>query len=197
MAHASDIVDWGQLGATGTLLTTAEPWTSAGGLTGLVGIVGTAFGTQNFRRDDQGNNWAGDFTPGDHLLFNQGGPAPDDFGILFNTLTFGGGLQIQPNIFGAFDATVTAFDSVGDVLGTATVSGNSTALGDGSAPFLSFQSASQNVSFLEFSVNVANDSMAIDSLEIFTDAGAPEPGSIVLLGTGLLLAIGYGRRRLQ
>jgi hypothetical protein len=200
-ALANDTVDWGQLGPTFTLLTTPENWTSTGGqFTGEVGITGSIIGTQNFERLDQGNGWSGNFTTGDHLLWNEGGfqQTGIDIGVLFNNLSAGGGAQIQADFFGSFVATLTAFDNGGNVIGTTVMNGNSNSNGDGSAIFLSFQSNSANVSFLNFNVVDAfgGDSMAIDTLTVYSNGTVPEPTSLLLLGSGLVGAVAYGRRRL-
>jgi PEP-CTERM motif len=199
-APSTDTVDWGQLGPSFTLLTTPENWTSTStAYTGEVGITGSLIGTQNFERLDQGNGWNGNFLPGDHLLWNEGGYQQTgiDIGVLFNQLVNGGGAQIQADYFGAFTATLTAFDSVGNVIGSTVMAGNSTSAGDGSAIFIGFNSGAPNVAFLNFNVVDAfgGDSLAIDTLTIYTPT-VPEPGTMLLLGSGLLGAIGYGRRRL-
>jgi hypothetical protein len=182
-------------------LVTPENWTSTSGLyTGQIGITGSIIGTQNMERLDQGNGWNGNFTPGDALVWNEGGFAQTgiDIGVLFNNPSFGGGAQIQADFFGAFTATLTAFDTLGNVIGVVTMPGNSNSNGDGSAIFIGFQSSSANVGFLNFNVVDAfgGDSLAIDTLTIYNTGTVPEPASLLLLGSGLLGAVAYGRRRL-
>ena len=146
------------------------------------------------------NGWSGNFTTGDHLLWNEGGfqQTGIDIGVLFNNLSAGGGAQIQADFFGSFVATLTAFDNGGNVIGSTVMNGNSNSNGDGSAIFLSFQSNSANVSFLNFNVVDAfgGDSMAIDTLTVYSNGTVPEPTSLLLLGSGLVGAVAYGRRRL-
>jgi hypothetical protein len=200
-ALANDTVDWGQLGPTFTLLTTPENWTSTGGqFTGEVGITGSNIGTQNMERLDQSNGWSGNFLPGDHLIWNEGGSQQTgiDIGVLFNNLSAGGGAQIQADFFGPFTATLTAFDSLGNVIGQTVMNGNSTSNADGSAIFIGFHSNSSNVGFLNFNVvdQFGGDSLAIDTLTVYSNGTVPEPTSLLLLGSGLVGAVAYGRRRL-
>jgi hypothetical protein len=197
-AGLTDTVNWAQLGPTFTLETTAEPWTSADGVTGLVGITGTPFGTQNFERLDQGNGWSGNFSPGDAVLWNQGGfdQSNIDFGIQFTAPSYGGGLQIQADFFGAFEATITAYDPLGNVLGTFSEAGNSTSNGDGSAIFIGLLDNVQNISFLDFNVvgSDGGDSMGIDTL--YLTGTVPEPQSLLLLGSVLVLCGLAWRRKI-
>lgn len=199
---ANDVINWGNqgYGVPGTQLPTSQLWTSAGGIVGEVGLVGP-FGVP-FELMQQGVTWSGNFNPGDYLIWNIGAGNPsipyEDVGIQFDSqLTYGGGATIQADFFGAFVATLVAFDGSGNVLGTVVMNGNSTSAGDGSAIFIGYQSASQNVHFLDFSVvdiNGNND-LAIGPATIYTSSAVPEPASLLLLGSGLFGAIGYGRRR--
>jgi hypothetical protein len=77
------------------------------------------------------------------------------------------------------------------------LAGNSNGNADGSAIFIGFTSSSNNIAFLNFNVidQFGGDSLAIDTLQIGSSA-VPEPGTLLLLGSGLLGAVGYTRRRL-
>jgi len=200
-AVANDTVDWSQLGPAYTLLYTAENWTSTGGTySGQVGITNSYYLQQNMERLDQGNGWAGNFSPGEALIWNQGGYQNTniDFGIAFNSLTYGGGAQIQADYFGPFTATLTAYDGFGNVIATVAMNGVSNSNNDGSAIYIGFHSSSQNVSFLNFNVVDAygGDSMAIGTMTIYDTAAAPEPSTMMLLGSGLLGGLAIAKRRL-
>lgn len=202
-----DTINWAQFGPAFTLLTTPENWTSDGGLTGQVGIVGTAVGTQNFERLDQGNGWSGNFSPGDPLIY---GEVAGDIGIEFSQPTYGGGAQIQPNFFGSFTARLTAYDSSFNVVGTTVMAGLSNSNADGSAIFIDFHGNIADVSLLVFHVDDPNGNQHVGSccpppIPIATGNGvihvrnisqSPEPTSLVLFGSGMLGVIGYARRRI-
>ena len=202
-AFANDTIDWGQLGPSFTLLTTPENWTSTSALyTGQVGITGSPLGTQNFERRDEGNGWGGNFFPGEHLLWNEGTQYQTgiDFGVLFNQNVYGGGAQIQSDYFGPFTATLTAYQccsvSPGNLLGTVVMLGNSNGNADGSAIFISFLSNTPNVWFLNFNVvdQFGGDSLSIGTVTLYS---TPEPGSLLLLGSGALGLAGVIRRKLM
>ena len=202
-----DTINWAQFGPAFTLLTTPENWTSDGGLTGQVGIVGTAVGTQNFERLDQGNGWSGNFSPDDPLIY---GEVAGDIGIEFSQPTYGGGAQIQPNFFGSFTARLTAYDSSFNVVGTTVMAGLSNSNADGSAIFIDFHGNIADVSLLVFHVDDPNGNQHVGSccpppIPIATGNGvihvrnisqSPEPTSLVLFGSGMLGVIGYARRRI-
>jgi hypothetical protein len=136
------------------------------------------------------------FTPGDFLFWNQdvnnftgnGGPIT----VVFNTAVSAAGAQIQADFFGAFPATVC--DQVGNCFSEA---GNSNSNGDGSAIFIGIAN-DPHLTGLRFSVVDinGNNNEAIDTVFFRNFTTVPEPGTLVMLGTGLLGAIGYGRRRL-
>lgn len=194
---STDFVDWGQLGPPFTVLTTPQTFTSSGTTTGIVGL--NDFG--NFERRDQGNGWNGNFNPGDHLIWNQGEQGPDPgITMIFDQATFGGGAQIEADQFGIFTATLSVYDLGLNLMTTVTMTGDSESTGDGSAIFIGFQSNSADVGALKFDVvsSTGQDALAIGGLTVYTSGmtGTPEPNSLLLLGSGLVGVIGYGRRRL-
>lgn len=178
----NDSVDWGSLGSTFTNVSNPFSINSVGGNTLEVTKPSGSFG-----RRDQNNGWAGNFSTGDRLLWTQNS-AP--LQISFQQAIARVGSNIQANYYGAFTATITAFDSLGNTLGSFSRSGNSTSNGDGSAIFLGIGSDQANISRLEFrlpSASIAPEDFAINSLSI---SSQPVPEPLTILGS--LTAGGFG-----
>ncbi len=187
---ANDSVDWGTLGTPFTTVSNPFSITSTGGLNLTVDMP-----SGSFQRLDQNNGWAGNFAPGDHLLWTQGNSGPVT--INFATPVKGAGAQIQANFFGSFNA-ILAFDSNGINLGSFNLPGNSNSAGDNSAPFIGVLSDSANISSIIFDIS-RNDGLptdfAINQLDIVTKP-VPEPTSTLgLLALGAMGATSALKRK--
>src|SRR5581483_11917873 len=166
-------IDWGQLGPDGTNINGPVAVTSAGGINAVASLA--AYPGQ---RLEQSTTWFGNFTPADHLLYSGnltvGGSAPTtlDFGSVALTQV---GAQIQQDFFGDFTATIEAFDSLGNSLGTVTENGTSNGDADGSAIYIGVMSTDNNISKIVFSaVSLDANDFAINTVSL-TPASVPEP----------------------
>ncbi len=184
----NDSVDWGSLGSAFTNVSNPFSINSVAGNTLTVSMP-----SGDFQRRDQANGWNENFTPGDHLLWTQG-YAPLD--ISFQQAVAAIGTNIQAGYYGNFTATITAFDSLGNILGSFSNSGNGTSNNDGSAIFIGIGSDQANISSVQFSLPTAyaapND-FAINRLTI--SEPVPEPSTI--LGTLTAASFGIALRRKQ
>lgn len=187
--NGTDHYDWTtNYGVVGNPIANNSGATSVGGVTTTVNFTGGGAG----QRRDQGGGWNGNFTPGDELLWTQPGNGPLNFLSFSKTLT-GIGAQIQSDHYGAFTAQLC--DSNGMCVSE---NGNSNANGDGSAIFIGLTDAagftSATFSLTACPADCAD--FAINQMDILTTT-VPEPGSMLLLGSGLLAAVGVVRRKMR
>ncbi len=198
----NDFLDWLVLGPEAPYGDNNLPPNPSSTLSfGGLGVTISMPGTQSFARfDEGGNTWrSGHFSEGAHLMFTNVTPGP--ITLTFGSLIFGIGLRTQANM-GGFVATLDAFDADGNLVGSYSAPGIG---GDcrvegvvcDNAPFLGLMSSSANIArvVLSHANPLGADGFAIDGLSLQTSV--PEPGTIALLGSGLLLGIGLARFRFR
>jgi hypothetical protein len=145
----NDFIDWGTLGPRSTVVFNPFTINSNGGLSTNVSQTGGSF-----ERRNQDTNWNGNFAPGDALLWTRGTNGP--ISMTFATGISGGGLQIQSFSYGAFTATIEAFDAGNVSLGSFNLAGNSSGNRNNSAIFIGVTSSTANISRLVFGVPTAS-----------------------------------------
>lgn len=190
---ASDYVDWSTVGTEFDSLGSSFTATSNGG----IGIeVSGSTGPAGFERADNNSSWAGNFAPADALLWTGFDSVAQMMTIDFLTPVFGAGAQIQNDFLfaGAFQATLSAYDSIGGLLFMDVFNGFSDSANDDSAIFLGVSNDVANISKLELTVadqNGPSGSFAINRLALNAPKtqGVPEGGSgllaIMIVSLGL------------
>jgi len=174
---ANDLFNWAQLGPAFSYAPNPSAITSASGLlTGRLAIQGSA------RRLDQGNGWAGDFLPGEALIYSW--PSVP-ITLSFDSPIAAAGAQIDPGYYGSFSATITAFDAAGTLLGSFSRTGVGTSNEDGSALFLGLRSDQANISTLVFDCQNFNGIGGLLAINQLSVSIVPEPHPGPLLAAGI------------
>ena len=195
--NPTDIIDWGQLGPDSTFVSSPASVTSFNGLAATVSIPGPFMVTCV----DFFGCWNGNFEAGENLLYtgNLAGGGPGPMTIAFASGVSSIGLQIQDVFVGAFTATVQAFNGA-NLLFTLTLPGVGTQNNDGSALFMGFGDLTgPNITSIVVSDvgSVDTNDFAINAVSLtVASTTVPEPGSFLLMASGLVGMAGLVRRKL-
>ncbi len=199
-----DTVDWCQFGCAAGNFATPQPWLSAGGATGLVGLSEPS---ENFYNFKQGTSWSGNFPDGMGMIYNGSayGNTPVPIALTFDAANYGAGAWITSNTYGPFTATITLYDADYQELGSYTMDGVMGGPGEGSPLFLGLMDTSAEVWAAEFVAYgggaFPEPDFAIGLAGIRTSpgggpGGVPEPATFLLIGPALLAA-GLLKKRLS
>ncbi len=153
------------------------------------GVVYQAFGPgTGFTVYTEGSGWLGEFVPNNTLLFDNGAPGAItiDFQSPISRIA---GLSAQPNLVGAYTATLDAYDGA-TLLGSVSYTGVNALGPEGSIPVFDFASSG----ITSIVIHTTNDGAGF---AIGGGPGIPEPSAwaLMLLGIGGLGLTMRARRR--
>ncbi len=187
----NDFIDWGSLGPEFTVVPSPSSTSSNGGL----GATVSSSNGLDMTRLDQSSGWAGNFAPGDHLLWNTTGQG--DIIIDFATGIYGVGAQVQADFYGAYTGTISAYDQFNNLLGSFAFNGVASGNADNSAVFAGVQDTTADIYRIVFSTTdiFGGNDFAINQLDILTNApGVPDTGATLSLLSLAIIGIGLTRR---
>ncbi len=187
------LVDWSSFGGPGDLVSTPYSVPFPTGAGPEVVTVSSSQGVLAIHQE--GTDYLGDFTPGDFLLTDASSES-DSFIIHFSPEVLGFGFQIEPHYI---DGPWTGNVNIDVQYGLSySISGITSALEDGSAPFFGFVNNRPGVGTVTITINQTGPalppragSLAINMLDIIV----PEPSALFLVAGGLLLLGARARRR--